>query len=162
MNGKHNEALNSLSSQEKVTTNNNEWLNNFEHVYQNLTKHNLKTLNDVYHESICFEDPLHKVEGINNFIAYFENLYTNVISCKFIINHSIETPTEAGVYWEMQYQHPKLNSGKTITVVGHSHLKSKDDKIIYHRDYLDAGSMLYEQIPLLGSAVRFIKKRIQS
>lgn len=141
---------------------NNDWLKSFQTVYQNLTKHNLVSLETVYHKDIKFEDPLHKVEGLDNFITYFENLYTNVISCSFDINHTIQTNNEAGVYWEMRYQHPKLKSGKTISVTGHSHLKIQNGKIIYHRDYLDAGSMLYEQIPLLGTAVRFIKKRIQS
>ena len=141
---------------------NKPWLTEFTTIYQSLNKHNLSLLKNIYHQDICFEDPLHKVEGLDNFIAYFENLYTNIVNCHFIIEHTIQTDSEAAIYWTMNYQHPKLNSGKTVSVKGHSHLKVSNNLIIYHRDYLDAGSMLYEHIPLLGSAVRFIKKRIQS
>lgn len=137
-----------------------DWLVQFQVVYQNLSKDELNSLTLVYHENIVFEDPLHKVEGLHNLIAYFENLYTNVISCTFEINHFIHTFDEAAVYWEMRYQHPKLNSGKTISVTGHSRLKTMNNKIIYHRDYLDVGAMLYEHVPLLGSIIGLLKKRI--
>ncbi|WP_076417071.1 MULTISPECIES: nuclear transport factor 2 family protein [Colwelliaceae] len=137
-----------------------DWLVQFQAVYQNLSKDDLNALTLVYHENIVFEDPLHKVEGLHNLLAYFENLYTHVISCTFEINHFIHTFDEAAIYWEMHYQHPKLKSGKTISVMGHSHLKTLDNKIIYHRDYLDAGAMLYENIPFLGGVIGFLKKRI--
>lgn len=136
------------------------WLNTFKHVYQNLSKDNLHTLHDIYHNDIVFEDPLHKVENLTNFVAYFEDLYTNVTTCTFDITHTILSANEAAIYWEMKYQHPKLNSGNTISVIGHSHLKVKDHKVIYHRDYLDLGAMLYEHIPLIGGVVRFLKHRI--
>jgi hypothetical protein len=32
--------------------------------------------------------------------------------------------------------------------------------VYYHRDYYDAGSMLYEHIPLMGYAIRKIKKKV--
>lgn len=137
-----------------------DWLCTFRKVYQNLSKHNLNALNTIYHSNVVFEDPLHKVEGLDNFVTYFENLYTHVITCTFDINHIIHTSDEAAIYWEMRYQHPKLNSGKTITVTGHSRLKAIDNKIIYHRDYLDLGSMLYEHIPLVGGIISFLKRRV--
>lgn len=137
-----------------------DWLTHFKSVYQNLSKDNLESLAEVYHENVIFEDPLHKVEGLSNFIDYFENLYTHVITCTFEISHIINTSDEAAVYWEMHYQHPKLNSGKTISVMGHSRLKAIDNKIIYHRDYLDLGAMLYENVPLLGGIISFLKNRV--
>jgi len=137
-----------------------DWLCQFKNTYQNLSKNNLDSLSDIYHSDIAFEDPLHRVEGLKDFIAYFENLYTHVITCTFEINHTIHTSDEAAIYWEMHYQHPKLNSGKNITVTGHSRLKMVDNKIIYHRDYLDVGAMLYEHIPVVGSIVRFLKSRV--
>ena len=153
------------SSQSQQTVMNEEcsdWLEQFKTVYNNLSKKNVDSLTLIYHQDICFEDPLHKITGLNNFISYFNNLFTHVISCTFEINHSIKTSNEAAIYWVMHYQHPKLNAGKTISVTGHSHLKAMDNKVIYHRDYLDAGAMIYEHIPLLGSAIRYLKKRINT
>jgi limonene-1,2-epoxide hydrolase len=135
------------------------WLNEFITIYQNLNKDNLSSLESIYHQQIFFQDPLHQVNGLDDFIAYFEQLYSNIISCEFDIKHTIHHDNEAAIYWQMSYQHPKLNHGELIIVSGNSHLKAQHNKITFHRDYLDAGAMLYEHIPLLGSAVRFIKKR---
>jgi hypothetical protein len=44
-------------------------------------------------------------------------------------------------------------------VQGSSHLKGVGDKVVYHRDYLDLGAMLYEQLPLLGRVIRSLKNR---
>ncbi len=57
----------------------------------------------------------------------------------------------------MTYQHNKLNKGEVVTVSGSSHLQGKEDKVIFHRDYLDLGAMLYEQIPLFGKLTKWIK-----
>ena len=106
-----------------------------------------------------FEDPIHKVEGLDNLLGYFNNLYQNLSFCEFTINDYFYKDNKAAVYWAMSFQHEKLNGGKKVNVIGHTHLQGVDDKVIYHRDYLDVGAMLYEHIPLLGSVVKFIKKR---
>jgi hypothetical protein len=33
----------------------------------------------------------------------------------------------------------------------------QDNKVIYHRDYLDLGSMLYEQLPFIGKLISWLK-----
>jgi len=153
-------TVNETASTQPTNHTTNDWLDKFQAVYQHLSKHNLNTLASVYHEEIYFEDPLHKINGLPLFIHYFEQLFTNVITCTFTITHSINKADEAAIYWTMHYQHPKLNAGNMITVTGHSHLKASNNKIIYHRDYLDAGAMLYEHIPLLGRVIRYLKNRI--
>ena len=35
-----------------------------------------------------------------------------------------------------------------------------DGKVIFQQDYFDAGSFLYEKIPVLGGEIRSIKKRM--
>ena len=133
------------------------WLNNFVTVYQKLTKDNLKLLATIYHEKVTFIDPLHTVEGFENLYQYFQNLYQNLSACEFIIEDVIWQDSQASLFWTMTYQHPKLNKGQTVTVVGTSHIKGEDDKVIYHRDYLDLGAMLYEQLPILGKLTKWIK-----
>ncbi|QFI36948.1 nuclear transport factor 2 family protein [Moritella marina ATCC 15381] len=151
-----NTALNDTTLEQD----NSLWLSHFIDVYTRLNKTNLHSLKKVYHHDIKFQDPLHEVAGIANLVSYFENLYTNLASCTFDITHQVLNDTEAAIYWDMTYIHPKLNRGKAITVSGHSHLKALDDKVIYHRDYLDVGAMLYEHVPVLGHAVRYLKNNI--
>lgn len=136
-----------------------QWLVNFIDNYSQLSTDNLALLENIYHKDVTFIDPLHEVKGFENLQVYFYGLYESLTSCFFTIEHIFEKNNEAAVYWTMSYQHPKLNSGKVITVQGHSHIKGEHEKVIYHRDYLDAGAMLYEHIPLIGRIIKWIKVR---
>ena len=134
-----------------------QWLVNFIDNYSQLSTDNLELLENIYHKDITFIDPLHKVQGFEDLQKYFYGLYESLTSCCFTIEHIFQSNNEAVVYWCMSYQHPKLNSAKLITVQGHSHIKGENDKVIYHRDYLDAGAMLYEHLPLIGRVIQWIK-----
>ena len=135
------------------------WLAKFIETYQKLSTDNLQLLADVYHQDIVFIDPMHRLTGFEQLKDYFNQLYKKLSYCDFKIEHVIAHDSEAAIYWQMSYQHPRLNSGKIVIVQGSSHLKGVGDKVVYHRDYLDLGAMLYEQLPLLGRVIRTLKNR---
>jgi hypothetical protein len=135
------------------------WLNNFVRVYQVLSIDNLQLLSEIYHENVIFIDPILQVEGYENLYDYFESSYQNLTSCKFVIEQVIQQDSQAAIYWKMTFQHRKLNKGKHITVSGSSRIQGADDKVVYHRDYLDIGEMLYENLPVLGKFIRWIKSQ---
>lgn len=135
------------------------WLENFIAVYERLGTDNLVALDKVYHHDVTFLDPMHKVEGLEQLLGYFDGLYENVLECSFHIDNCFAIDEYAAVYWTMTYRHKQLNGAKPIVVEGHSMLKGKDNKVVYHRDYLDVGAMLYEHLPVLGFMVRKIKQR---
>ena len=84
-------------------------LDRFIEIYQSLNKNNLQLLDDIYHPSIQFIDPLHTVNGLESLHHYFENLYANVLSCQFSIKDTASSNNKAFIYWTMHYRHPKLN-----------------------------------------------------
>jgi len=135
------------------------WLSNFVSTYQLLSTNNLDLLATIYHQDITFIDPMHQVEGFDELYNYFEGLYQNLSSCEFVIDNVIAQGDEAAIYWKMSYQHHKLNKGDVVTVCGSSHIKGKDNKVFYHRDYLDLGAMLYEQLPFFGKLTKWIKTK---
>ena len=143
----------------KVVDNKPLWLSNFVSIYQTLSTDNLDLLAKIYHIDVTFIDPIHKVEGLDELFKYFESLYQNLSACSFEIQQVISEDHEAAIYWKMTYQHDKLNKGKVVTVYGNSHIKGQDDKVIYHRDYLDLGEMLYEQLPVFGKLTKWIKNK---
>lgn len=135
------------------------WLSNFVSVYQTLSTENLDLLAKIYHPNVTFIDPMHQVEGFDDLSDYFKRLYENLSSCEFVIDNVITENDQAAIYWKMSYQHAKLNKGKIVTVFGHSHIKGEQNKVIYHRDYLDLGAMLYEQLPFFGKLTKWIKAK---
>ncbi|MBQ4859644.1 nuclear transport factor 2 family protein [Pseudoalteromonas sp. MMG007] len=131
----------------------------FVDIYQKLDNSNLELLSEIYSDDIQFIDPMHEINGIEKLREYFANLYSNVKHCQFDITDSFSVNDTAFIYWTMHYAHPKLSSGKTISVQGHSKLIFKDDRILKHRDYFNVGELLYKHIPLLGSVINYIDKR---
>jgi hypothetical protein len=60
----------------------------------------------------------------------------------------------------MTYRHPRLKQGEPILVQGCSHLLWTDDKVFQHRDFFDAGALLYEHLPVMGRMIRWLKGRL--
>lgn len=136
----------------------NPLVDNFIELYQALNKNNLHLLGQVYGDDIIFTDPMHQISGLESLTQYFAKLYENVQHIQFEIKEVQQSDSQASLFWQMQYRHPKLNRGLLIRVDGMSQLKF-NDKIYFHRDYFDLGQMLYEQVPCVGGLIRLLKTR---
>lgn len=133
----------------------------FQQTYQNLNRSNIDQIQNIYANNIAFIDPFHRIDGLTKLKKYFQALYQNVEDIDFSFGEVIEQNNQIFLSWDMTLTHPKLNSGKSFVVSGGSLIKlDADKKIYYHRDFFDAGEMLYENIPLLGSIIRTIKKKM--
>jgi ketosteroid isomerase-like protein len=127
-------------------------------IYESLGSNSLDQLYELYSNDVYFEDPAHAIQGISALKSYFEKLFANVDKCQFKFHNSILEKDKLSLYWTMTLQHKSLNSGKKIFVEGSSFLKIREGKVYYHRDYFDLGNMLYENIPLLRSVIKRVKK----
>lgn len=136
------------------------FLRQFSERFCALNKDNLSILSTLYAKDIQFIDPLHQINGLDALTAYFTQLYANVSSIKFEI-HACDSVSASEGYlrWTMHFSHPKLRAGRTISVAGCTHLKWHDT-VFYHRDFFDAGAMLYEQLPVFGSIIAWLKRRM--
>ena len=132
----------------------------FSGFYEHFSHDSVASLSTIYADNVEFIDPIHHIHGIQNLSDYFQNLMTNTQHCRFSIQQFEQTEQQGFVTWEMQFSHPKLNTGKLIQLAGISHIHIESDKICFQRDYYDLGAMLYENIPLLGRFVRFFKHRL--
>ncbi len=135
------------------------WLQNFIDVYSELGKNNLTSLESVYHPNVTFIDPLHQVEGFPSLLESFQRSYQNIHECDFVIDNVFEAEQQAAVYWTMTFTHKNLNGSNPVTVIGHSHLRAFQQKVVFHQDYLDVGAMLYEHVPVVGLLIKSIKNR---
>lgn len=134
----------------------------FQHFYsQQLANSDLSNLRKVYSPQILFIDPVDRLSGIDALESYFHHLMNGLESCHFDISAIEESDAEAFVIWQMHISHPRIRGGDEISIDGVSHLKFTS-QIDYHRDYYDLGAMLYEHLPLLGRAVRHLKRRLAS
>ena len=136
------------------------FLRQFAQRFAQLDKDNLQRLGELYTDDVRFTDPLHEVQGLGQLRGDFTELYANVSELRFDF-HGFDQITEGEGYlrWVMSYRHPRLAGGRLIRVDGCSHLRWRD-KVYCHRDYFDAGALLYEHLPVLGRAIAWLKRRM--
>ena len=134
-------------------------LQRFLEVYQALDSDHLHLLGEVYADDVNFTDPLHQVEGLPALHDYFARMYANVTWVRFDFERVLADDGEAMLTWTMHLQHPLLSPTEPLALPGATHLRF-GEKVHYHRDYFDAGALLYERLPLLGGVVRAIRRRV--
>ncbi|AQU84634.1 MAG: nuclear transport factor 2 family protein [Halomonas sp.] len=140
---------------------NEQALANFCAFFNKLDNTYTEKLYEVYTEEVVFDDPLHHVEGRAALERYFATMYENVERCQFTYHTQQHQANQAFVTWTMEFIHPRLARGQPILVEGCSALTFSDDgRVLRHRDYFDAGAMLYEHLPLIGRAIRWLKHRL--
>jgi hypothetical protein len=83
-----------------------------------------------------------------------------VISIRFEFSSVIEQDDEQVGVWVMFLRAKGIKNGEEISVPGTSHIKYKNGKAVYHRDYFDMGAFIYEHVPILGSLINFIKSKL--
>ena len=137
-----------------------DFLRRFARQFAELNKDNLQRLNELYATDVHFTDPLHDVKGIGHLRSYFSELYANVSELRFDF-YGFDQIGEGEGYlrWVMSYRHPRRAGGGLIRVDGCSHLLWRD-KVYRHRDYFDAGALLYEHVPVVGRAIAWLKRRM--
>jgi hypothetical protein len=131
----------------------------FTDTYERLDGQSLSRLGALYADEVHFRDPFHDLQGLPALRDYFARLYANVVSCIFTFEDRVADEKQAMLTWTMHLCHPRLAGGQEIHVPGCSHIRFRE-KVYEHRDFFDAGAMLYERLPVLGSVVRLIKARL--
>jgi hypothetical protein len=135
----------------------------FKRLYANLDKANCGSdlIGELYSEDMTFKDSFHSINGLDDFQQYCASLYENISACDFVFHKSWLTEKDAMLTWTMTYSHPRLRGGRPISVEGASEI-SFEEKIHFHQDYFDGADLLYEHVPVLGSVIGYLKKRMNA
>lgn len=154
--------LAALTAEESsVTTQTNDREARIEAAFNDLNKETVDELDTFYADSVLFEDPLGRIQGLDALKQYYAKLYESVTEIAFEFEtHIAEGNTHVAV-WIMRLKAKGLNRGEEITVHGNSVLRfDANDKVVYHRDYFDMGEMVYQHVPLVGFVINRINKRL--
>jgi ABC-type transport system substrate-binding protein len=116
----------------------------------------------VYADDVWFRDPFKQIHGATPFEAYLLRGASAV--AQFHMDWK-DVAQDNGDYYFRWVMTLKLNrDGKNDPPTlnnGISHIRfGPDGRVIFHEDYFDAATFLYEKIPVLGGEIRFIKKRL--
>lgn len=134
-----------------------------EKVFNQLRADNLHILDDFYHTEIAFYDPVGELKGLDDMKAYYAGMYENVKDIRFDFSDHLVQGDVFSSFWDMTFKAEGLNGGDPITIQGISRIEfdPETNLVIYHRDYFDMGSMVYEHIPVVGAMIRYIKGKFE-
>jgi esterase/lipase superfamily enzyme len=139
----------------------NEIIGLFKRYYTDLMALDFSQLDQLYDERIHFKDPIHEIRGLPSLQDYFMALCSNLQECRFEFLDICESENTAYIKWNMHYRHPKLQSGKLLTLKGVSQIQF-NQRITYHEDFYDVAAMVYDHLPIMGMASKAIKKRLMA
>ena len=138
---------------------NKEVIKKFKGYFTELDLEDIAALNEIYSDDVLFNDPIHEISGIENLKSYFKKLNENLIQGSFLFTDETITDNKAYLSWELTL---KLKKPKQNVKASGISVLTFEQKITHHRDYFDAGELFYENIPILGGIIRFLKKKIAS
>jgi hypothetical protein len=114
-------------------------------------------LDGLYDRTVLFEDPIQRLYGLAAVRTYFERLNSRVEWAEFKFTNEVIGIDGASLEWVMTARPRGL--GRQVRVPGVTILRFRD-KITSQRDYYDVGAMVYEHVPVLGSMVKALKKKL--
>lgn len=137
-------------------------INRFVDYYARLDQQSPAALAALYDPHAMLIDPFGEHRGLMAIQGYFTHLLNNVEHCRFITDAPVYDGHRFALTWVMDWSHPRIAGGETLTLPGCSMVEVGDERIVLQRDYYDAGEMIYEHLPLLGWAVRRVKRRVRA
>jgi steroid Delta-isomerase len=135
-------------------------LNRLVNYFQSLSPATVADMSRVYAEDAYFRDPFNEVTGIEPIKHIFGEMFVRLHEPRFVITEKIAQENSAILIWDFDFRIKSLKPNLARRIHGLSHVRfAADGRVNYHRDYWDAAGELYEQFPLIGSVMRWLKKR---
>ena len=127
--------------------------------YEALSPATLHELDALYAVDARFKDPFNEVLGVAAIRRIFEHMFASVDTPRFVVTTRIVDGDQAMLGWNFQLR----LRGRDLVVAGVSHLRfDAGGKVVLHRDYWDPAEELYAHLPLIGSLMRALRRKLSA
>jgi steroid Delta-isomerase len=131
--------------------------------FETLQPSSVQGMGDFYAADAYFKDPFNEVRGLVGIRHIFSHMYVALDKPHFVVTDRVVQGSQCFLVWDFKFHFKRFDTATLQTVRGTSHLRfAPDGRVTYHRDYWDAAEELYEKLPLVGSLMRWLKKRANS
>ena len=131
--------------------------------FENLQPAHVLQMTDIYCADAQFKDPFNEVTGVSAIAQIFTHMFEALDAPHFVITKTVQQGTQCFVAWDFLFSMPNLKHGAPQTIRGVTHFELREEsgkwRIAIHRDYWDVAEELYEKLPVIGSLMRWLKKR---
>lgn len=131
--------------------------------FETLTPEGVPRIAQLYAAQARFKDPFNEVQGTAEIERIFHHMYRSLAQPHFVITAQVVQGQQAFLTWDFRFRFKRFDTTTLQTVRGASHVVfDAEGRVAVHRDYWDAAEELYEKLPLLGGAMRWLKTRANS
>jgi hypothetical protein len=131
--------------------------------FEQLTPGSVPDLYQHYAVDARFKDPFNDVTGLPAIGAIFTHMFETLIAPRFVVTGRVVQGEQCFLTWEFRFGFRNFHQGREQVILGASHLVfNAEGRVQLHRDYWDAAEELYEKLPLVGSLMRWLKRRANS
>ena len=128
--------------------------------YETLTPASLSDLDQVVHEDVKFKDPFNEVRGLAAYRQILEAMFNAAPDIVFEVKHCAYDGDVCYLRWVSRASIKALGRDPWV-VHGMSELTfAPDGRVLSHIDFWDAASQFYERVPVLGTLLRLIRRRV--
>ena len=120
----------------------------------------LDRLEELYAPGFYVQDPFHTFRG--DFVAmrgYFQRVLDGLTESRFYSEDDATGSDGTYVRWRWEWRRRARDPLRIVPGVTHLRF-DRDGKITYHRDLFDAADGFYAALPVVGTVLRQIKKRL--
>ena len=131
--------------------------------FENLSPKSVARMEAYYDAGARFVDPFNDVQGLAGIEAIFAHMFETLDEPRFVVTTQLLQGQQCFLTWDFHFRFKRFHNATPQTIRGATHLVFSDTGLVtLHRDYWDAAQELYEKLPLLGSLMRWLKKRASS
>lgn len=139
------------------------------HFFEHLQPDDVSRLGTLYCADARFKDPFNEVEGVPAIARIFTHMFDTLVEPHFVITQSMQQGAQGFATWEFVFA-PTSTPQQRMTIRGATHFVFREEggkdgsvwRVAIHRDYWDAAEELYEKLPILGSLMRWLKRKLAS
>lgn len=121
-----------------------------------------KLLAATYANDIYFNDTLKTIRGIKDLAHYLKESAEAVQACRVEVIEVTRTAHDDHYFkWKMMIRFKRFKKGQDTWTVGMSHLRfNAEGLVVYHQDYWNATDGIFRHIPILGTLINAVIKRL--
>lgn len=128
--------------------------------FERLSPADVARIGEIYAPDAWFKDPFNEVRGADAIGRIFAHMFAALESPRFVVRDRVGDGAQAFVTWDFEFRFRRGAPRGVQRIRGASHLRfDPQGRIAMHRDYWDAAEELYAKLPLLGAAMRWLRRR---
>ena len=128
--------------------------------FEQLAPASVADLGRIYAPDARCKDPFNEVRGVQPIQHIFAHMFEALDQPRFVVTGRVVQGQQCFLTWDFLFAFNNFHRGEPQTVRGASHLVlDAQGLIVLHRDYWDAAEELYEKLPVLGTLMRWLRRR---